>query len=386
MKRWWADTLFKRLLLLMWAALVVSHLCAFLIVRSVLPVPGSPGGPGIGDPLPLVLGSLPPGGLGTGPPHGLAQVAPGTRSPPSAEPGGMDPAAGLPAEVLWLDYAARWVIIGMAAWFGARWLALPMRRLAAASNALAQSLGHREATQPLNEQRGTLEVRQTAQVFNAMALRLQEQFEAQGLLLAAISHDLRTPLARLRLRLEEMSDQRGTDRCIADVQEMDRMIASVLGMMRDTRNQVPRQRIDVRALAQAIVDDLAEQGQPVRLADADGLPSVVVLAQPAAIDRVLANLIGNALRHGGSADVSLAVADGKARIRVDDDGPGIPAHRLDAVFEPFFRVDASRSRPTAGSGLGLHIARDLAQRNGAQLTLANRPEGGLRAELVLALA
>ncbi|MBS0444614.1 MAG: HAMP domain-containing histidine kinase [Proteobacteria bacterium] len=412
-RHWWSDTLFKRLLLLMWAALVASHLCAFFVVRSFEHWPEAPGGLG----LPPVMPALPPGALpgigpgamphsGPGGPQGERATAPpldahGGEPPmpagerpqqsgfdtmrPPIEPGGMGPARGLPAIALWIDYAVRWLVIGIAAWFGARWLALPMARLAAASAALAGSLGRRApAPAPLDEQRGTLEVQRTAAVFNAMADQLRGEFEVQNLLLAAISHDLRTPLARLRLRLEELGPPGA--RCVADVHEMDRLIASVLEMMRNAHEQAPRQRVDLRALVQAAVDDLADRGEPVRLADADPLPAAIVIAQGAALERVLANLIGNALRYGGSADVALDVRDGRVQVRVDDHGPGIPAGQLESVFRPFYRVEGSRSRETAGSGLGLYIARDLAERNGATLTLANRPEGGLRATLELPLA
>jgi signal transduction histidine kinase len=408
--RWWADTLFKRLLLLMWAALVISHLCAFFVVRSYTSATDQE--PGRGMPtIPRVMPSLPPGGLfpggpPDGPPGGAQgrppgradaprsaepETPPGNELPgafdggPPMEPGGMGPRRGLPATALWLDYGVRWLIIGIAAWYGARWLARPMGRLAAASTALAGSLGRRvPRPAPLDEERGTLEVQRTAAVFNAMATRLQQEFDAQNLLLAAISHDLRTPLARLRFRLEEIGAP--AERCIADVHEMDRLIASVLEMMRDAQQQTPRQRVELRALVQSLVDDLSDQGRAVQLLGDDGDAPMVVLAQRAALDRILANLVGNALRYGGSAVLSLAARPDGVHLCIDDQGPGIPAEQLDAVFQPFYRVEGSRSRETAGTGLGLHIARDLARRNGGELSVTNRPEGGLRAELVLPLA
>jgi len=403
MKGWWADTLFKRLFLLMWFGLVASHLLAFVVTMGVHAPPGA-GAPGI-DRLP-VLPSLPPMGAAPGgmerrgpPPGGMRDGPPpdgpppdGPRReappgpPPNASPG--NGASGLPAAALWLDYGIRFLAIGVVAWFGARWLSAPMRRLAVASEGLARALGHGMPAPPLDERHGTLEVRQTAQVFNAMAQRLHAQFDAQGLLMAAISHDLRTPLARLRLRLETMEAQPQTERCITDVNEMNALIGSVLGMMREQHASAVPQRVDIGALAQALVDDLAEQGEPARIESAQ---PAVVLAQPAALNRVLGNLIGNALRHGGNARVSVETRSGEVHVIVDDDGPGIPPHQLDAAFEPFERLDGARSRATesakgAGSGLGLYIARDLAQRNGGSLTLVNRGEGGLRAELVLAAA
>ena len=410
MRRWWADTLFKRLFLLMWFGLVASHLVALYVVRELFVPPA--GFPMTGARLP-VLPSLPP--MGRPAPDDLRRAAAPDDSPPMAAigppPGGplappdaanRDPRpphaadrgplvvaaapvlhAGMPASALGLDYAVRFLAIGVVAWFGARWLSTPMRRLAAASESLGQALGQRQRAAPLDASHGTLEVRQTAQVFNTMADKLQSQFEAQGLLMAAISHDLRTPLTRLRMRLEMMQAQPQTARAIADVQEMDALIGTVLGMLRDQHAGGVAERVDVAALVQSLVDDLAEQGEPARIAQAE---PAIVSAQPAALSRVLGNLIGNALRHGGNADVSVLRRGSDVHVWIDDHGPGIPEAQLAAVFEPFTRLDRDIRRvdAAAGSGLGLHIARDLAQRNGARLTLANRPGGGLRADLAIA--
>ncbi len=408
-KRWWADTLFKRLFLLMWLALVISHLCAFFTVRYFHGLDGGPGAPapGMTGPIP-VLPSLPPGGLvpHSAPGGAPAPRGPADRPPPPPEfggptggpppdapggPGGPGPAVGgdgLPVNALWLDYFVRLVVIGVAAWGGARWLSSPMRKLARASSALGRSIRQRQPSPQLDEQRGTLEVRQAAQVFNTMAQQLHAQFDAQGLLMAAISHDLRTPLARLRMRLEQMQDDGAqAQRCIADVREMDQLIGSVLGMMRDQHASEARERIDACALVQSLADDLAEQGQPVTVEDtADPGAAPVVLARPTSLKRVVGNLIGNAVRHGGSARISMAAHGAEFRLAIDDDGPGIPPHQLDAVFQPFYRADTSRGSGTPGSGLGLYIARDLIEREGGRIGLANRPGAGLRATVTLPLA
>ncbi len=397
MRHWWADTLFKRLFVLMWVALVVSHLCAFLAVHSFVGPPG--GTQRNGMPLPPVLPALPPGALMPdagpgGPPRGRPGPPPGFEgTPPPGDLAAMEgsgpppgpPAGGLPAGALWLDYGVRLLVIGLAAWLGARWLSAPMRRLAGASQALGHSLGKasdaQPATPPLDERRGTLEVRQAAQVFNAMAARLVEQFQAQGLLMAAISHDLRTPLARMRLRLEQMHAEQAAA-CISDLHEMDGLIGSVLDLVRDQHSPAALQRVDVLALVQALADDLGEQGLPVSVQG----PPALALAQPAALNRVLSNLVGNALRHAGSAEVTVSSVRGKTHVFVEDRGPGIPAGQLDDVFKPFYRLASSASAGSTGSGLGLHIARDLLQRQGGQLHLSNRPGGGLRAEVVLPAA
>lgn len=176
------------------------------------------------------------------------------------------------------------------------------------------------------------------------------------------------------------------------MRESDALIGSVLDPMRSPHAQAEHERVDVNALVQwlvqSLVDDLAEQGQPATLGDAaaDAAHAVVGLARPAALSRLLGNLMGNALPHGGTAQVSVAVLAGEAQIVIDGPGRGTTEHPLDAVFQPFYRVDAQRRRDAGGVGLGLYIARDLAQRNGGPLALVNRAQGGLRATLVLPLA
>ncbi|MEO8151942.1 MAG: ATP-binding protein [Rhizobacter sp.] len=366
MKHWFDDTLFKRLFLLMWVALVASHLAGFLTVQQFLPLPDGMSRVVGGPPMP----SLPPMGEPIG-------------------PGGPPPEGDLLGEIpgnwLWIDYVVRMIVIGAAAWFGARWLSAPMRQLADASRSLGPGLGSRKPVAALDEQQGTLEVRQTAEVFNAMSRRLHEQFGAQALLMAAMSHDLRTPLARLRLRLEQMDAGPYTDRCIGDVREMDQLIASVLEMMQLTHAPAEQQQVDMRALVQSLTDDLAEQGRAVTLRSTDDAAPTVVPGQSAALNRVIDNLVSNALRYGGSAEIGLQVQGNSVTVVVDDRGPGIPASQLESVFQPFYRVDSSRSKQTGGTGLGLYIARDLARRHGGQVTLSNREGGGLRAELVLPL-
>ena len=384
-----SDTLFKRLMLLMWVALVASHFLSFAAVRSLAgglgdppPMHGPAAGPdGIGVP---PLASLPPGLLPDG--GGRREPPPGMAGPDGPPPRDRQPGGSPPMRSLWLDYLVRFLVIGGAAWWGAQWLSQPMRRLADASRSLGAAIAQRRPAPKLDEHAGTREVRQAAQVFNKMAQRLHEQFDAQGLLMAAISHDLRTPLARLRLRLETMEPGPQTERCVADLQEMDALIGSVLSMVRDRHAPQARQRVDLRALLQAQVDDRVEQGLAVRIAD-DSAGDAVVLAQPEALGRILGNLIGNALRHAGSAELSLLGQPGELELRIDDHGPGIPEEQLETVFRPFYRVNSgvnSRGNSTSGgSGLGLYIARDLAELLGGHLTLSNRPEGGLRARLVL---
>lgn len=401
MKRLWRDTLFKRLFILMWVALVASHFVAYMVVtRGGAAGPGAQGGfsllnapvfpslpptPGLPDGGPVQRGGpMPPVGEDMRP-----RPPPGDPSMGDAGPPGPDTAgegvgepprhSGLPTSALLLDYGVRFLMIGLAAWWGARWLSAPVRRLVDASHELASSIGGNAPPPRLDEARGTLEVREAARVFNDMARQLDEQFKGRGLLVAAISHDLRTPLTRMRMRLESI-DAELAQRCIADVREMDALIDSSLTLFRGASSAEPTHPVDVLSLVQSLCDDLAEQGQAVT---AGGHASTVVDAQPMALRRVVSNLISNAVRYGQRADVMVLREPGLVKIIVDDAGPGIPAAQMEAVFQAFYRVEGSRNRGSGGTGLGLYIARDLIVRQGGTLALANRPEGGLRATVTM---
>ena len=428
-----ADTLFKRLFALMWLALVISHVVAFLAVTrdgamgggrwptlpSLPPVsfarhadaPASagdaalvtahgsarpddrsmrpPAGPGDGGPRPWHDGPDGPGGSdGMGPGGPPPSWMPGNPPPmpsngPMDGPAGNARGGGLPTSAALLDYGIRFLIIGLAAWFGARWLSAPMRRLQTASRTLGQSLARNDAPPQVDERNGTVEVRETAHVFNEMSRQLSDQVNSRALLVAAISHDLRTPLTRIRMRLEGNEGDPLTARSIADIHEMDDLIESALEVFRGTSpHEEPAEATDVFALVQALIDDLADLGQPVGVR---GEPATARV-RPAGLRRVVSNLVNNALRYGKRADVRVHRAGAAVRIVIEDEGPGIPADQLDAVTRPFYRLETSRSRLTGGSGLGLYIARDLVARQGGTLTLENRAEGGLRATITLPAA
>lgn len=366
MKGWWQDTLFKRLFLLMWLALVASHLVAVQVIGG--------GGPGL-------LYRMAGPGMMPGPPMMPRHVVDGGR-----EDGRFGEPFGGPPPMHWqpsgwrlaLDYTIRFLVIGLASWWGARWLAAPMRRLVHASHTLASGVGNRDRLPSLDEHEGTVEVREAAHVFNAMADQLDTQFRNRGLMIAAISHDLRTPLTRMRIRLESLQHEPAAQRCVGDVQEMNDLIDTVLEAFRSDGHGEPPQATDTLSLAQALTDDLAEQGQPVTC---HGAPATAMV-QPAALRRVLSNLVGNALRYGNTAAIDVRPGADGIVIHVDDTGPGIPASRLESVFEPFF-AGAGTPRRNGSTGLGLYIARDLVKRQGGSLLLANRPEGGLRATVTL---
>jgi signal transduction histidine kinase len=418
LRRWLGDSLFKRLFLLMWASLVLSHVAAFGVVVA------RNGGWSFGAPLPT-FPSLPPTpglpGAGVAPGRGLhphphlPQAGPLERegldlpaafggdddvywAGPAFGPGDapMRHFGGLPPADLALDYGVRLLVIALAAWWGARWVAAPMRRLAGAAQQLGPALREGTAPPALDEHAGTLEVREAAQVFNAMAQQLQQQFRARTLLMASVSHDVRTPLTRLRLRLERLErpeDAPLVRRCIADLREIDALVESALELTRSEQAQEAPRSTDLAALVQAVADDRIEQGQALSCdcagdgAEAGGAPATARV-QPAALRRVLDNLLDNALRHGTRARLGLRREAGAVCITVDDDGPGIPEAQLDAVLDPFVQLgDADpRRHHRAGLGLGLHIARDLVRRQGGTLTLANLSGGGLRAQVRLPAA
>jgi protein-histidine pros-kinase len=378
------DTLFLRLFVLLWVTLVVSHLVAYASVVSQRPErpPGGrtdPAGPSSWERLP-VLPSLPPGNPLAADPRVDRQPPPGMARPPDDSTGRANP-PGLPRGALWLDYAVRMAIIALAAVWGARWLSAPMRRLAKASADLAHGLRPGQPAPQLDEQRGTREVRDTADVFNRMSRRLQEQFDTRSLHMAALSHDLRTPLTRLRMRLERLPPE-VAQHAAADIREMDEMIAMTLAVLREQRDGGEARRVDLGALLQALADDLGEQGHAVAC-DVASIPPV--WAHPAALRRVLGNLVDNALRYGGSARIAASSANDGVRVTIDDDGPGIPADRIEQAFKPWVQLGGDALAP-AGHGLGLAIARDLAERDGGRLSLSNRADGGLRASLILPLA
>ncbi|HEY0955628.1 MAG TPA: ATP-binding protein [Roseateles sp.] len=371
------DRLGLRLFLLMWAALALSHLVAWSLAvqmrtglepRLMQPPLHAEAGP---PPMP----AHDDGFEGAGPPP-RGERAPGMamRMPtfPSLPP------SSLPWHTSLVDYGVRLLIIALAAWWGSRWLARPVRRLVQAAQQLTPALAQGRAAPQLSEEVGTREVREAAAVFNRMAAELGSQFEERGLMVAAISHDLRTPLTRMRLRLETGEvEARVRERCIDDLREMNQLVESVIEVFRPAE-VAAMQRVDLAALAQSAVDDLAETGAAVSF---DG-PSAVVSADPVALRRVVDNLVGNALRYAGSARVRVDLAAGVTRLVVEDDGPGIPEAELERVRQPFRRVEGSRNRATGGTGLGLYIAQQLVRRQGAVLSLSNRAEGGLRAEVV----
>ena len=238
----------------------------------------------------------------------------------------------------------------------------------------AERLGVDVSAPPLAET-GPREVRQAAQAFNVMQSRITRFVQDRTQMLAAISHDLKTPITRLRLRAEFMDDDDQRAKMLTDLEEMEAMIAATLAFARDDAAREPRIRLDLAAMVQGMVEDLDDLGARCSY---EGPQSLVLEARPAALKRALANLIDNSIKYGGSASVSLETSGHDATITIEDQGPGIPAEAREKVFAPFVRLETSRSRDTGGTGLGLAVARAAIRAHGGDITLADRPGGGLR--------
>ena len=251
----------------------------------------------------------------------------------------------------------------------------PLRALAGA----ADGLGRGEAVAPLPED-GPEEVRRTTRAFNAMQNRLNRFVQDRTRMLAAVSHDLRTPITSLRLRAEFIEDAEIKAKILETLEEMQRMTEAVLAFAREEAAAEETRSVDLAALIASLCDDLAELGQDVAFAEAARAPYD---CRPVSLKRALRNLIENAVSYGQRARVALAVTGNEVRITVDDDGPGIPEAKLEEIFKPFVRLEESRSRETGGVGLGLAIARSIVRGHGGELTLANREGGGLRATIRL---
>ncbi|WP_231848871.1 ATP-binding protein [Paramagnetospirillum magneticum] len=243
----------------------------------------------------------------------------------------------------------------------------------------AERLGVDVSAPPLPET-GPREVRQAAQAFNIMQGRITRFVQDRTQMLAAISHDLKTPITRLRLRAEFMDDDDQRAKMLSDLEEMEAMIASTLAFARDDAASEPRLRLDLAAMLQGMVEDLDDLGARCSY---EGPQSLVLEARPAALKRALSNVIDNAIKYGGSAAVALETSGREARITIDDQGPGIPAEAHERVFAPFVRLEASRSRDTGGTGLGLAVARAAIRAHGGDIALADRPGGGLRVTVTL---
>lgn len=255
------------------------------------------------------------------------------------------------------------------------WATRPLKRLSDA----AEGLGRNIDRPPLDET-GPDEVVRAARAFNRMQARLQGYIRDRTRVLAAMSHDLKTPVTRLRLRADLLEDPEHRKRFTRDLDEMESMVGATLDFLRGLESGEAVKPIDVMALLESLQADLAETGGEVMI---EGRAADPYPGKPQALKRCLSNLLENAIKYGKRAHVLVEDEPAQLRIRVQDDGPGLPSEELERVFEPFYRAEQSRSRETGGTGLGLTIARNVAESHGGTLQLSNRPGAGLEACLTL---
>ncbi|MDD2878973.1 MAG: ATP-binding protein [Rhodoferax sp.] len=330
------DSLFGRLALLLVVAVVSSHVLALTLMFELNPFP---------------------------PPH-HSPPPPGHGPPPMFHVG------------LLMDITVRLLALVLAAWVGARWLSEPVRKFGQAAKELGRDI-HR----PAMPEEGTLECREAIRVFNQMQERMCLQLAQRDQFVAAVSHDLRTPLTRLTLRVQSLSDPQTRQSFGKDITEMDHMIRTTLDYLRGMADPEPKVLLDVGSLLTSLEEDFQDSGQDVRVQGR--VAAAPLLIQASALRRCLGNLVENAVRYGKRARISLTDVGDQLQISVQDDGPGIAPGELDKVLAPFYRVESSRNRNSGGVGLGLASAHEFAQKHGGSLTLCNPIEGGLLATLCL---
>ncbi|MFJ2431016.1 sensor histidine kinase [Pseudomonas sp. NPDC087804] len=337
------DTLFGRLFGMLFVAIVLAHLLAFAWFHHYGPPP-------------------PP------PPPEFSEGVDGQRPPmdPRFEPRPPRPWFGGPLVPLTFQF----ISLMIAAWYGAKLLTRPIQRLSDAAERLSENLD----SPPLDES-GPKEARQAAHTFNLMQQRIREQVQQRARMLGAVSHDLRTPLSRLKLRLENISDENLQGQMRQDLDDMIGMLDATLTYLHEQRTSEALQLMDVQALVESLCENAEDQGADVQV-NGHCAPLPV---QPMALRSCLNNLMDNALRYAGQARIELEDQREQLLIHVIDHGPGIAADKREAVFEPFYRLEGSRNRNSGGVGLGMTIAREAAQRLGGQLNLEETPGGGLTA-------
>ena len=264
-------------------------------------------------------------------------------------------------------------------------LALLLRRitrpLALLTKRVERFARTREAAGQL-QPHGPEDVSRLIAAHNAMEDRIVALLNEKDVMLGAIGHDLKTPLAGLRIRIESVTNEVERQKMAATVEEITRTLDDILSLARVGRPSDPLQKTELSALVGAVVEEFEDMGEKAELGETE---RTVLSIRETWLRRALRNLIGNALRYGGNARVTLHRQGRDAVIRIADDGPGIPQEEIAGLFEPFARGEPSRNRATGGAGLGLTLARAIAEQHGGRLTLANRPEGGLVAELRLPL-
>jgi signal transduction histidine kinase len=344
-----ADTLFARLFGGALLAIILAHLLAFTWFSYYgFPPPPPP------------------------PPSGHAQAFSPDEGPSAEQQRRERPPPPLGGPIVPLIF--QFITLIIAAWYGAKALSRPVQRISEAAERLSENLDS-----PPLQISGPREARQAAMTFNLMQQRIREQVQQRGRMLAAVSHDLRTPLSRLKLRVEQIDEPKLHGQMTQDLNDMIGMLDATLTYLNEQRTSEALQYFDVQALIESLTENAQDNGDDVQ-ASGHCRP---LKAQPMALRSCLNNLIDNALRYAGHARVDISDSPERLQIRVSDNGPGIPENLREAVFEPFYRLEGSRNRNSGGVGMGMTIARDAARRMGGELRLEETPGGGLTAVLDL---
>lgn len=265
------------------------------------------------------------------------------------------------------------VILVLTIFFVVPGVVFATRRLSQLAEA-ADRLGRGEETEPLPES-GTTEIKRLTQAFNSMSLRLRRFVQGRTQMLAGISHDLRTPITALRLRTDLVDDEENRDRMQHLIDDLHHLTESTLALAKDESFTEKSDKVDVSSLIDGICDDLTDAGLAVTSEVQRG---VTLVCRPYSLRRAIRNIAENGVKYGKCAKIYVTDDERNVRIIVEDEGPGIPAEQVEKAFQPFVRLEGSRSRETGGSGLGLAITRSIILNHGGDIALSNRPEGGLR--------
>lgn len=268
------------------------------------------------------------------------------------------------------------LVIAPLAWLFARRLSRPIAAFAEA----AERLGRDPRAPPLDIA-GSGEVAAAVAAFNNMQERLRRYVEDRTAMVGAIAHDLRTPLTRLRFRIETAPEELKA-KLEQDIDQMEAMVAAALSFVHDTTHPAERTKLELASLVESVIDEAAETGADAAIAPGE---RIVIEGDPLALKRMVANLVENAVKYGGSARGRVFADNGQAIVEIDDEGPGVRPSEMERVFDPFYRSEPSRSRETGGAGLGLAVVRSIARAHGGDVTLKNRPGKGLTARVSLPL-
>ncbi len=248
-------------------------------------------------------------------------------------------------------------------------LVAPLRLFARAAERLGANMDA-----PALKDQGPREVRRAVKAFNEMQHRLQEVVHGRTQMLASISHDLRTPITRLRLRAEFIEDEEIQSKVLSDILQIEIMVKSTLDFARDDAKIEEVSRIDLSALLETLCSEAVDAGHDIVFKDP---PRILTEGRPVSLQRAFGNLIDNALKYGSCAEVFIEETETDVVVRVEDNGPGIPQDQRTIVFQPFYRMETSRSRETGGTGLGLSVVRDVITAHGGVIILDNMADGGL---------